>query len=547
MTISVAVTGGSISTAITGGNIAASVTGGSIGVVIAVAQQEYQGWPLNDNLAGTAVSGDIAGTLSGGNTADVYATDNAAGKPSFHLNGTNQYITIPLTEKMRADEIQNLWTKHENGTFSDRPILELCAKPGGGWYRFGVTDSGTKAIREESTDLINWSNRVTVMEGAPGSWDEIFSGVLAFQKDDGSWIMTYRGGLSSGSFATGIAYSADGTTFVRKDNGGVNDGIFPQFDLNYDPFAVLKVGDRWYMYLNGEPTHGHLSVYYSDDDFETFTRHDDEPIFMNGFCPYVFKRGDYYYILICRDIVDTGSALYDHGLALYRSPVPTFDYNNREFLGYPIINDESFDARYLDVPSMPFTDVYRDTYAPEFGETIHVLYTAGLSGGYARATFTFAELDALTAIEESETEKWHREARTFSFWAQFDDMYNYDSVFLLGASVTDSAPVHHMAVRGLGPWNPSLYLEGGNRIVSASLVNDTVYHFAIVDGTDGTTKVFVDGVLKSDFAYDGTNSDCINLYLGRGGNTYLDGYLWDFRIYNRALTDAEVLAVYNAG
>lgn len=495
-------------------------------------------------MASTVVAGTIEGVLTGGNTEDVHA--ELYGHGSFHLDGSTQYITIPLVSPlMRSDEIQNLWTKHENGTFSDRPILELCAKPGGGWYRFGVNNSGTDAIREESTDLINWSNQVVVMSGAPGSWDEEFSGVLAFQKDDGSWIMTYRGAeAGGGNIQSGIAYSADGATFTRKDNGGVNDGLFPQFGANYDPFCVLKVGSRWYMYVNGDPSHGHTNIYYSDDDFATFTQYGSEPIFM-GFCPYVFKYGGYYYILINRDINESGSTLYDHGIAFYRSPVPTFDFDNREYLGYAVINDETFDARYLDVPSCPFTDVYRDTYAPEFGDTLHMLYTAGLLGGYARATTSLSGIASLPAIPEADTELYHKTKRSFSFNFQLDTLTADDVFFSVGSKVTDSSPVQYCCIKGT---TLALFLDGGFRTTSLTLATGIPYQVVIVDDL-GTTYVYINTNLVGTFAYENGDYDGNYLFIGNGeDNQPMDGYIWDVRIYEGlALTAEQVQNLYVKG
>lgn len=498
---------------------------------------------MQDNEASAEVVGSITGTLTGGNTEDVQAAFGVTG--SFHLDGSTQYATIPLVSPlMRSDEIQNLWTKHENDTFSDRPILELCAKPGGGWYRFGVQDGGLNAIREESTDLITWTNRVTVMTGAEGSWDETFNGVLAFQKPNGSWVMTYRGAKTDGSgIQAGIALSADGNTFTRRDNGGVNDGLWDLPTGDYDPFAVMLVGTRYYIYTNGNPTHGHLNILYTDDDFATVQRYGDEPIFMNGFCPFVWKQDGNYYILICRDLNDYGSALYDHGIALYRSPVPTFDYDNREFLGYAIINDQAFDARYLDVPSMPFTDIYRTTLGAEFGGVLNCLYTAGMMGGYARATMPAATVSALTAIPESDSEVYARTVRSFSFWFKMDTMVANDVIFSVGRKVDDSYPVMFATIKGSGM---SLYLDGGFRSTSLAMTTNEPYHVVIVDGLEDV-KVYVNSALIGTLAYKHLASFANNLYIGKGDGGDLDGYVKDFRIYGLALTQQQVTKLYATG
>lgn len=499
---------------------------------------------MEDNEASAEVTGSITGTLAGGNTEDVQEAVGVHG--AFHLDGSTQYVTIPLVSPlMRSDEIQNLWTNHENDTFSDRPILELCAKPGGGWYRFGVQDAGVNAIREESTDLITWTNRVTVMSGAEGEWDEIFNGVLAFQKPDGSWVMLYRGAQADGGgIQPGIAFSADGNTFTRRDNGGTDDGLWDLPTGDYDPFACMKVGDRYYIYTNGDPTHGHLNVLYTDDDFATVQRYGTEPIFNNGFCPFVWKQGDYYYILICRDLNDFGSALYDHGIALYRSPVPTFDYDNREYLGYAIINNEEWSARYLDVPSMPFTDIYRTTLGAEFEGVLNCLYTAGMTGGYGRATMPAATIDALTAIPESASEVYARTVRSLSFCFQMDTMVANDVMFSIGRKVDDSYPVMFAAIKGTAL---NLYLEGGFRSTSLTLTTNEPYHVVIVDGLEDV-KVYINSALVGTLEYNHLASFANNLYIGKGEGGDLDGYVWDFRIYDgQALTQQQVTKLYATG
>ena len=78
----------------------------------------------------------------------------------------------------------------------------------------------------------------------------------------------------------GEATSSDGSLpFVRKNNGGVNDGLFNAFGANYDPTSVMLVGSRYYVYMNGSPSHGDQNIYYSDDDFATFTAAPNNPIF----------------------------------------------------------------------------------------------------------------------------------------------------------------------------------------------------------------------------------------------------------------------------
>lgn len=512
-------------------------------------KMRVQKWPLNDNAANNTVTGTVAGTLTGGNTQDVHAIVD--GHSAFHLDGATQYVTIKLADTIKSNEMASLWTKQENAVLGNKPSTQLCKIPTGGWYLYSIITND--AVRWTTVDLINFSDQLTVLlGGGVGAWDEVLDGALVFQKPSGDWLMLYRGHRGGTSdYKTGLATSVDGAVFTRKDNGGVDDGLFPQFGTNYDPFAVILVGTTYYVYVNGYPDHGHLCIYYSTDDCATFTAYNGgEPIFNNGFCPYVFKYSGYYYIILSRDLNAAGSALGDHGLALYRSLVPTFDYDNREFLGYVIVNDQAYDDRYLDTPTMPFTDVYRDTYTTDFGDTLNMIYAAELSGGYARATSTFADLVARPTIPEIYQESYCRMARTYSFWVQFDSLTAGDVVFSVGYAVNDGSEVQFMSVQGTAPKYLTLYYYGTGyfyRNIMAIDI-DTPYHVIVVDAV-GDTKVYIDNVLKATFTPKGYMTDALNLYIGNGydGTKPLDGYIWDFRIYDHALSASQVDHIYNGG
>jgi len=70
------------------------------------------------------------------------------------------------------------------------------------------------------------------------------------------------------------------------------------------------------------------------------------------------------------------------------------------------------------------------------------------------------------------------------------------------------------------------------------------------NSADGTTKLYINGVLDKNYASGnvGNMSSTAPLYFGysQTWNGYLNGLLDEIRIYNRALTDAEVLQLYNA-
>ncbi|GAB4294420.1 MAG: hypothetical protein Kow0068_19260 [Marinilabiliales bacterium] len=91
------------------------------------------------------------------------------------------------------------------------------------------------------------------------------------------------------------------------------------------------------------------------------------------------------------------------------------------------------------------------------------------------------------------------------------------------------------------------YWKGGTSNFSNSVVNDNQWHHIVaVKDTSGTISLFVDGSL------DGTGNDFIdfwgtNTLIGNGLNSGdpFNGTIDDLRIYNRALTESEITAIYN--
>ena len=505
-------------------------------------------WKLDDNAANTTVAGnEVNGELVGGNTTDIVSIVN--GYPAFHLNGSSQYVQV-YHRNIWPNEVANLWTKYSgNPVLSDNPNTisfgQLAKNPAGGWYFFGAYKVGSNysnISRWESSDLITWTNRTEVLAaGGAGAWDADLQVASAFQKpSDGTWIMLYRG-FDGANYKIGKATSSDGTNFIRKDNGGVDDGLFPQFGNNFDPVGIILVNDTYYVYVNGSPGHSVENIYTSTDDFATFTANPSNPLFQNAFCGSVWNYGGYYYMLIVRDFNQTGSTLYDHGIALYRSTSPTFDVNNTDFLGYVIVNDSNYDSGYLDTPSVPMTDVYRTTYAPEFGNTLYVLYDSS----FTRQSLAYTTFEELANRQPVTT---YSGKKAYSFWVQFDSLTNGDPIFSVGRTPTDGAPVWLGVVRTSGADKVfSLFLGGDYRLTSLALTINTPYQVTIVDSlTD--KKVYINNALVGTFTQGNPDPGAYYLYIGKGyGTRFLDGYVWDFREYPKDLTSTEVDKLYTTG
>jgi hypothetical protein len=515
---------------------------------------EFAQWTLNDNAATAVVlssDSDVNGSLTGGNTADVAAS--VGGHSAFRLNGAGQYVTIPIP-KIQSRAMGRLWTKYTGNPVLTDPLGvrfgQLARNPAGGYWFYG--SDGTNIVRWSSADLKTWATKTQVLAGGgAGAWDQYLQVASVFQKpSDRTWVMLYRG-YNGTTFQMGMATSADGAAFAKKDNGGVDDGKFTALGANYDPTAVMLVGTRYYVYTNGDPDHGYQNIYYSDDDFATFRPAPNNPLFGGlTYCMGVWAHAGQYYALVPIDLDVTGSDLYDHGLQLWRASTPFFAPGQRDFLGYALVNDQVYDVRYVDTPSVPTMDVYR-TYAPEFGNQLWAMYTSTSLGSPSQTqsliSIPLSVLPTLQRVLDMRTAVQSEVA--FSVWLRFDTLTDGMPVLSVADTPTSGSPRWFLRVKTSGANKVLSLLAGGDyRDTTLPLAVDTTYHVVIT--TDGaTTYIYVNGTLVGSTPHKNTSAQVGAVYLGSGypGPATFDGYMWDFRMYPGLLTDAQVARLYETG
>jgi len=107
--------------------------------------------------------------------------------------------------------------------------------------------------------------------------------------------------------------------------------------------------------------------------------------------------------------------------------------------------------------------------------------------------------------------------KSVSFWVNPDSTTNYYISLNAGAYITSSSGT----ISTTGFTNPKIYVNGS----LSSTISADVWSFVTV-----TTE---------------TSLDASQYYVGRQGSNYFDGTLDEVRIYNRALSDSEVRALYN--
>lgn len=515
-------------------------------------------WPCDDNsensiVGGSDIQGQLVDTFMGNNrTSSVSSIDK--GVRALHLNGYSQYVRVTVPN-IWPSALADKWEKYAgnpviyNQTFNIK-YGQVVKNPAGGYYWFGssaTSSVGDNIYRWSSDDMIHWMNKTLVLpSGGAGAWDKYCQVASAVCKPDGTWVMLYRGYDGSGEYHIGKAVSSDGTNWTRADTTYIT-----QFARNFDPVGIMLVGDTYYLWINGDPGHG-IQNLYTTKDFETFTRYSGSPIFNSwqpyDFCASPWYYSGYFYLLVSEDFNASGSALNDHAFALYRSTSPTFDPWNRDFLGYPIVNDKSYDSHYLDTPSVPVMDATR-TYSTEFGNTLYCLYDG--HGGHMpygnTQNLAYTTLDKLVSLKPKLSNLTDGRV-TYSFWVNFDRLTTGSVLFSVGRSSTDTAPVELCRVGSNGGRKViSLYLGGASQYGCTLLDVNVPYHVVVVDDAR-TTKLYINGVpdgLITTKRPLGVDDNYI--YIGAGYGGCLPGYVWDFRIYPQPLGDDDVDRLYRTG
>jgi hypothetical protein len=95
----------------------------------------------------------------------------------------------------------------------------------------------------------------------------------------------------------------------------------------------------------------------------------------------------------------------------------------------------------------------------------------------------------------------------------------------------------------------SFYQNGSTRVSSgAGTVPMNAWSHIALTHDGNCTRIYVNGLLSAySSSYSMTFNNAINLGRRTSSNTHFKGWLDETTLYNRALTDAEILAIYNAG
>jgi hypothetical protein len=426
----------------------------------------------------------------------------------------------------------------------------------------GYIQAGNYVVSSTGTTIVVTTTPTTEPSSgdviACGPWDATLQTSSVFQRvSDGVWIMLYRGSNSAVNATNqlGEATATDGITFTRI-NSGAAPGLFNPASTNFDPTAVIysPSSATYYLYTNGKLQHGNQYVYTTQD--QTFsgamTAAANSPIFTDtdSYCASVWMEGNLYYMMVPFDAAP-GSALYDHGLKLWRSTTPYFTAASRTFLGYAAVNDQTYDMAYLDTPTVPMMDVTKSSHALETGSVITAIYTA-LSGAASQPALISTNTTALAALHQvMDLRTILGNEMAFSFWVQFDQLNANDPVWSVGTSPTDGNPARLLEIKVSGANMVLAYWLGNSYKLSTTALNTGTPYYIVVTTDAVNTYIYVNGVLSGTFT--GVNNGAYqfnHLYVGAGisgGSNYLHGYVWDLRVYPEMFDASRVASIYAGG
>jgi hypothetical protein len=231
-----------------------------------------------------------------------------------------------------------------------------------------------------SPDGLNWTKYPgnPIMTPGPAAWDNSSVRVpMVWKEGLTDYRMIYTGN-GSGGMRVGYATSTDGITWTKHPSNPVfNDPTWASGET--ENWGVIKVGSEYLMWYSdfGMRQSG-IAV---STDLVSWTPHTTGPIFASSgdpsdlrysqFCPFSFKYGDDYYVLVpSYSSVANYSSFY-----LYRSPSPYFPESNRELvrIAHTVGPSGEWDSHDSDTPCMFTLDIERTQF---YNDEIWCYYAA---------------------------------------------------------------------------------------------------------------------------------------------------------------------------
>ncbi len=155
------------------------------------------------------------------------------------------------------------------------------------------------------------------------------------------------------------------------------------------------------------------------------------------------------------------------------------------------------------------------------------------------------------ALESVTIEAWYTEDEGGNIWTRLFDFGN--TLFGSGSNAMFCVPHQYDATRFTVATNGGATWQTGEETVSGPIFTGEQTHIACVwDGPGAEIKIYLNGALQeaAPTTMDLSKIGRMNAYIGDScysGDPYMTGTVDEFRIYDAALTDTEILDSYNAG
>lgn len=271
------------------------------------------------------------------------------------------------------------------------------------WLYYHRLSDNTICRASSSDGKTNWTDDAAhnpVLSKSASGWDDYEIGVPLIWKEGTTWHMLYRGYTSAEFSKEGHATSPDGHTWTKDVNNPVlEDSSAWIGSQGIEANGLIKVGSTYYLWYSNWGTR-QLGLATATNISGPWTKDENNPIIGTGrFCPCIFKRGSYYYLLVPHY---TSGSDYSE-LELYRDTNPTFYSGLRELVKVVKTCPASgWDSHDEDTPSVLTTDINRDSfpstelwtyYAGEFGGTwkTGLLIETDIGNALAKTSISWTE------------------------------------------------------------------------------------------------------------------------------------------------------------
>ncbi len=205
-----------------------------------------------------------------------------------------------------------------------------------------------------------------VLTPGPGSWDAHSVRVPMVWKEGSDYHMIYTG-YSGSAYQIGYAYSSDGINWTKHASNPVfNDPTWCHDQT--ENWGVMKVGSEYLMWYSSFGTR--QSGIAVSSDLVNWAPHQTDPIFATSgdpgddrysqYCPFSFKYGEYYYVLVpSYDNSWNYSKFY-----MYRSSSPYFPESDRHLvrIAHTVAQDGEWDDHDNDTPFVLTMDIERTQF-----------------------------------------------------------------------------------------------------------------------------------------------------------------------------------------